>query len=94
MNNPEQKWQNLVAAARRTSRPPLKTESPPPGFTSGIVALRESVIAIARVLLWRRWSITIAILCFVIFVVIFTLYRCTETSAPLIETPDLQQPNL
>lgn len=93
MNDPEQKWHKLVAAARRTSLPPAQSESPPPGFTSGIVALRESVIAIARVLWWRRWSITIAILCFVIFALIFTLYRCTESSDPLIETPDLLQPN-
>jgi hypothetical protein len=26
--------------------------------------------------------------------VILTLYRCSETRAPLIETPDLLQPNL
>ena len=94
MNDPEQQWQKLIAAARRTRRPTDETKSPPPGFTSGIVALRESVIALARVLFWRRWSITVAILCFVIFVVILTLYRCSETRAPLIETPDLLQPNL
>jgi len=94
MNDPEQKWQKLIEAARRTRIPTDETKSPPPGFTSGIVALRGSVIALARVLFWRRWSISVAILCFVIFVVILTLYRCTETSAPLIETPDLLQPNL
>ena len=92
MNDPEQQWQKLVAAARRTSHSTAEPKSPPPGFASGVVALRESVIALARVLFWRRWSISIAILCFLIFVVIFTLYRCTESSAPLIETPELQQP--
>ena len=89
---PNNNWQKLVAAARRTGHPPVENKSPPPGFAAGIVALRESVIALARVLFWRRWSITVAILCFVIFVVILTLYRCTESSAPLIETPELQQP--
>jgi hypothetical protein len=92
MNDPEQKWQKLVEAARRTGHRPVETKLPPPGFASGIVALRESVVALARVLFWRRWSITVAILCFVIFVVILTLHRCTESHAPLIETPDLQQP--
>jgi len=92
MNDPDQQWQKLVAAARRTSPPPVEPKSAPPGFASRIVALRESVIALARVLLWRRWSVTVAILCLVIFVVILTLHRCTESRAPLIETPDLQQP--
>jgi hypothetical protein len=92
MNDPEQQWQKLVEAARRTSPPPAAKKSPPPGFATGIVALRESIIALARVLFWRRWSITVAVLCFVIFVVIFMLYRCTESSDPLIETPELQQP--
>ena len=92
MNDPEQQWQKLVEAARRTSPPATEKKSPPPGFASGIVALRESIIDIARVLFWRRWSITVAVLCFVIFVVIFMLYRCTESSDPLIETPELQQP--
>ena len=63
-----------------------------PDLPRGIVALRESVIALARVLFWRRWSVTVAILCFVIFVVILTLDRCTDSKAPLIETPDLQPP--
>lgn len=92
MKDPEQKWQKLVETARRSSLPPGGDKSPPPGFVSGIVALRESVIALARVLLWRRWSIAVAISCFVIFVVILTLSRCTESSTPLIETPDLLQP--
>jgi len=92
MNDPEQKWQKLVAAARRTGLPPVEKKPPPPGFASGIVALRESVIALARVLFWRRWSISVAILCFVIFVVILTLDRCSDSKAPLIETPDLQPP--
>ena len=92
MNDPQQKWQKLVEAARRTSPPPAGTKSPPTGFAAGVVALRESIIALARVLFWRRWSITVAVLCFVIFVVIFMLYRCTESSDPLIETPELQQP--
>lgn len=92
MNNPDQQWQKLVAAARRTSPPADEPTSAPPGFASHIVALRESVIALARVLLWRRWSVTAAILCFVIFAVILTLLRCTESHAPLIEMPDLQQP--
>jgi hypothetical protein len=92
MNDPEQNWQKLVAAARRTSHSPVEKNPPPPGFAAGIVALRESVIAIARVLFWRRWSITVAIMCFAIFVVIVTLDRCSDAKAPLIETPDLQPP--
>ena len=94
MNDPEQKWQKLVAASRRTGVSPVDSKPAPPGFASRIVALRETVIGLARVIFWRRWSITVAVICFVIFVVIFTLYRCTESRAPLIDTPELLQPNL
>jgi hypothetical protein len=92
MHDPEQKWQKLVAAARRANRPPVETKPVPPGFASRIVALRESIIALAHVLFWRRWSMGVAILCFVIFVVILTLYQCSESRPPLIETPVLPQP--
>jgi hypothetical protein len=92
MKDPEQQWQKLIETARRASLSPVETKAPPPGFASAIVALRESVMALASVLFWRRWSITVAILCFAIFIVMFALDRCTESSAPLIETPDLLQP--
>jgi hypothetical protein len=92
MPDSEQHWQKLVAAARRNSPPPVETKPVPAGFASRIVALRESVIALAQVLFWRRWSIAVAILCFVIFVVILTLYQCSESRPPLIETPELLQP--
>jgi adenine-specific DNA methylase len=92
MNDPELKWQKLVEAARRADLPPKEIQPVPPGFSSRVLALRESVIALARVLFWRRWSITVAVTCFVIFVVIFAFYRCSESKAPLIETPDLLQP--
>lgn len=92
MNDPQQNWQKLVAAARRAGPRPVETNPVPPGFASRIVALRESVIALARVLLWRRWSVTIAILCALVFVVILTLHRCTESAPPLIETPELLPP--
>jgi hypothetical protein len=92
MNDPQQNWQKLVAAARRASPPPGETKPVPPGFASRVVALRESVIALARVLLWRRWSVAIAILCVVVFLVALTIQRCTEAAPPLIETPELLPP--
>ncbi|MEI6675169.1 MAG: hypothetical protein WCO57_08340 [Verrucomicrobiota bacterium] len=92
MNDPQQNWQKLVAAARRANPPPVGVKPVPPGFASRIVAMRESIIVLARVLLWRRWSVSIAILCFVICVVILAIHRCTESTPPLIETPELLSP--
>ncbi len=89
MNDSEQKWQKLVAAARRTSLPADEPRSPPAGFASRVVAMREAIIGLARVLLWRRWSVTVAILCIIIFVMTFTIYQCTAPHPPLIETPEL-----
>jgi hypothetical protein len=92
MNDSEQKWQKLVEAARKAHLPPLETKAPPPDFATRIVAMRDRIIALARLLFWRRWSLYVAMLCFGVLVMIFLLYHCTESPTPLIETPDLLQP--
>lgn len=92
MNDPNDKWQKLVAAAARSRAPEPEHKTPPPGFAARIVALRQSVVAMARVLLWRRWSVILAMLCLLVLGVVFSLYRCTRPEPPLIEMPELQPP--
>jgi hypothetical protein len=88
MNEPDPNWLKLVAAARRAAPEPAPPKPPPPGFASRILGLRETIIALARVLFWRRWSLWVALLCVAVFVVALITHRCTETRAPLIETPE------
>lgn len=94
MNDPAKQWQKLVEAARHAAPSRDGAERPPPGFASRIVALRTTVAAVAQVLFWRRWSVTTAVFCAIAFVAILIVHQCTDTPAPLIETPDLQQPSL
>lgn len=92
MNDPSQQWQKLVEAARRSRPPEPVAKAPPPGFASRIVSLRESIIAFARVLFWRRWSLGTALLSFLVFLAILATHRCTESRPPLIDTPDSLPP--
>jgi hypothetical protein len=89
MNEPDPQWQKLVAAARRAAPEPAPPKPPPPDFASRILSLRESIIALARVLFWRRWSLWVALLCVAVFVATLITHRCTEARAPLIESPEL-----
>lgn len=88
MNEPDPKWQKLVAAARHVATDPTPDDPPPPGFTARVLGLRESIIALARVLFWRRWSLWIALLSVAAFIAILTAFRCTAPRAPLINTPE------
>jgi hypothetical protein len=88
MNEPDPSWQKLVAAARRTAPDPVPEKPAPPGFTTRILGLRESIIALARVWFWRRWSLGVALLSVAVFIAILITLRCTAPSAPLIETPE------
>jgi hypothetical protein len=88
MNNHEQNWQKLVEAARRTPPPTDPAKPPPPGFANRILNLRESIVSLARVMFWRRWSVLAAFLCLAIFLAILIAHQCSATRAPLIETPE------
>ena len=87
MKNPEQDWQKLVEAARRANPDKEQPKLTPPGFAERIVNLRESIVSLARVMFWRRWTIMVALLCFVVFLAILSTLRCSAPSAPLIDTP-------
>lgn len=85
MNEPEESWQKLVDAARKT---PAPLEIPPPaGFASRVVSLRGAIVDFARTLLWRRWSVLVAFACFAVLVAVFAITRCSTDPRPLIEVP-------
>lgn len=88
MNEPDPKLQRLIAAARRAKPVSESPALPPPGLTARILGLRATIIALARVLFWRRWSRWVALMCMMILVIITVIYRCTDSPAPLIEIPE------
>lgn len=87
MSESDQEWKRLAKAASGQSKSE-SSDGPPPGFASRIVGLRESVVALARVLLWRRLSVWVAALCIMIFVVVWALHRCSGEPSSLIELPE------
>lgn len=93
MNDPEQRWRKLAAAARRGGPGPDPGHAaPPPGFAARIVALRDVVIAFARTLLWRRWAVIAALLCGAALLAVLAATRCGGRPRPLIEPPAIVQP--
>jgi hypothetical protein len=93
MNPPDDHWRKLVNAAHRAAPEELRAPEPPQGFANRILNLRESIAMIARIMHWRRWSVVAALLCMVVFLIVFGFYRCSSTRAPLIETPSLPYPS-
>jgi hypothetical protein len=86
MNQNDERWQKLAAAARK-SKPVEPVPTVPGDFARRVVGLKATIIAISRTLFWRRWSAWIAMLCALALLVIFLLLRATRPETPLIETP-------
>jgi hypothetical protein len=88
MKDPDQAWRKLVAAARQTPSVQEPPKPAPASLAGRVVALRQSIVAFARMLFWRRWSAAAALLCCALFLAIFAIHRCTDSKPPLIDTPD------
>ena len=90
MNDPEQRWKRLVDAARMTPDHEEPEESVPPGFRERIHGLRDVVAAFAKALLWRRWSVVLAICCLALFLAVLAVTRCNAPGDPLILPPEFK----
>ncbi len=91
MSKPEHQWEKLVKAARKV--PPEEANEAPPGeFVSRIVGFRDAVAAFARTLAWRRWSLWVALLSAMVFLVVLAVTRCNREPEPLIAPPPLISP--
>jgi len=90
MNNPEESWKKLVEAARKA--PPESTAPPPAEFASRVLALRDTIAAFARTLLWRRWSVLVALCCLALFLAVLAVTKCSAPARPLIEEPNSDLP--
>lgn len=92
MNDPDHAWRKLVAAARQAPPPATENQPAPAGLAGRIVALRQSIVALARVWFWRRWSVAVAIASFGLLAAVFVVHRCTDARPPLLDAPDPLQP--
>ncbi len=92
MNDPEQSWKRLVNAAPKAPDHKELEESVPPGFRERIHGLRDVVAAFAKALLWRRWSVVLAVCCLVLFLAVLAVTRCNEPGDPLIVPPEFNSP--
>jgi len=92
MNDPEESWKKLVEAARKA--PPESESAPPPpaGFASRVLGLRDTIAAFARTLLWRRWSVLVALCCLALFLTVLAVTKCSTPARPLIEEPNSDLP--
>jgi hypothetical protein len=87
MSDPEQSWQKLVDAARKTPPPPAPSRPASPGFANRIVAMRDSIAAFVRTMAWQRWSVLVAVICGAVFLAVLAVTRCSEPPRPLIDPP-------
>ena len=92
MNDPEQSWKRLVEASRKAPPSGEPEETAPPGFRDRIHGLRNVVETFARALLWRRWSVGLALCCIALFVTVLAITRCGDRKNPLILPPELSSP--
>ncbi len=86
MNDSADKWQKLVAAARK-ERPETSEAPPPKDFAHRVIGLKQNIIALSKVLFWRRWSRWVAFVCVLILIILFLILRATAPKTPLIEPP-------
>jgi uncharacterized membrane protein YagU involved in acid resistance len=86
MNDSDDKWQKLVSAARKRLPEP-ETPPPPKDFVQRVIGLKQAIIAFSKVLFWRRWSLWVAVVCAIAFVIVFLILRATAPKAPLITPP-------
>ena len=86
MNDSPDKWQKLVAATRK-EQPETSAAPPPKDFVHRVIGLKQSIIALSKVLFWRRWSRWVAVLCLLILIILFLILLATAPKTPLIEPP-------
>jgi hypothetical protein len=85
----EDNWSRLLGAARKTggTTPEPPPAEPPASIWKRFPEWRENVLAVARTLLWRRWSWITAVLALLVFLLVWFLLRTDPD--PIIEPPVL-----
>lgn len=86
MDEPDKAWKRLVDAARAAPAEAAPEHRAPDGFAARLVGLRDRIIALARTLLWRRWSLVAALLAAVVYLGVLLVARCDR--GPILEPPD------
>lgn len=83
----EENWNRLLGAARKTgsTTPEPPPAEPPASIWQRIPEWRENVMAMARTLLWRRWSWIIAAVALLILLLVWILLKTDPD--PIIEPP-------
>lgn len=80
MDDPEQRWNRLLEAAK----PALREDDalPPARFGSRIARLRHSIRSLALALAWKRWSILAALLAALGFAILLWILSNEPTDRP------------
>jgi hypothetical protein len=86
MNDSPDKWQKLVAAARKGRSQP-ETPPAPKDFVHRLIGLKQAIIGLSKVLFWRRWTLWVAVACMIAFVILLLILRATAPKPPLIAPP-------
>ena len=87
MNSNNDNWLKLAAAARGSK--PVEPAPPAPRDLAGkIVGLKDSIIALSRMLFWRRWSVWVALACALALLVLYLAFKAAGPGVPLIDIPN------
>ncbi|MBB07956.1 MAG: hypothetical protein CMN03_06800 [Roseibacillus sp.] len=69
-------WNRLVDAAREAGATTENGEGPedhaPSTFVSGVITMRQGLWKFARTVLWRRWSLIVALMAIALYLVFYT----------------------
>lgn len=83
-------WRRLLDTGHRPGGAPTGVSSipvPPPGFLELLRAQRAGLWKIARALLWRKWSLLLALAALILFFATLFHNEFIDTSAPAIPRP-------
>jgi transposase-like protein len=89
-------WRRLLkAGARPAEAMPSAATTPPPRLLDALRHQRAELWRIARTLIWRKWSLLLAVAAILAYMAVLVHHKSMESPASAIprpETPSLLQP--
>lgn len=91
----ENSWKQLVHAAKEAGATDddSSEEKAPSAFVAGVIAMREGLLNFARTIIWRRWSLVVALLAIALYLTVYFIMKSNPPTQPEpAPAPSLPQP--